>query len=62
VPRSRGPELDPPAVRIGWLKMLLRRLRRDDRDGRYGALIAETERLIAAAERERAPRDERSAG
>lgn len=54
MPRSRGLQLDPPAVRIGWLKMLLRRLRRDDRGGVYGALIAETERLIADAERERA--------
>jgi len=54
VPRARGLQLDPPAVRIGWLRMLLRRLRRDDRADVYGELIAETERLIADAERESA--------
>jgi hypothetical protein len=46
--------LDPPAVRIGWLRMMLRVFRRHDRDGLYSEMIAHTERLIAAAERERA--------
>jgi TorA maturation chaperone TorD len=46
--------LDPPAVRIGWLEMMLRVFRRHDRDGLYREMIALTERLIADAERERA--------
>ena len=45
--------MDPPADRIAWLRMLLAVFRRRDRDGLYRALIAETERLIAEAERER---------
>lgn len=47
---------DPPAVRIGWLRMMLRVFRRHDRDGLYAEMIALTERLIADAERERAQR------
>ena len=54
MPNPPAPRLDPPAVRVGWLRMLLRVFRRSDRDGLYHELIAETERLIAAAERERA--------
>ena len=46
--------IDPPAVRAGWLKMMLRIFRRYDRGGLYREMIATTERLIAAAERERA--------
>ena len=46
--------IDPPAIRIGWLKMMLRVFRRHDRDGLYTEMIALTERLIADAERERA--------
>jgi hypothetical protein len=45
--------VDPPAVRIGWLKMMLRVFRRHDREGLYTEMIALTERLIADAERER---------
>ena len=45
--------MDSPATRIAWLKMLLGVFRRRDRDGLYRELIAETERLIAEAERER---------
>jgi TorA maturation chaperone TorD len=44
--------LDPPAVRIGWLRMMLRVFRRHDRDGLYREMIAITDRLIADAERE----------
>ena len=44
--------LDPPAVRVGWLKMMLRVFRRNDRDGLYREMIALTQRLIADAERE----------
>ena len=47
-------KIDPPAVRIGWLRMMLQVFRRHDRDGLYQEMIAITERLIAAAERERA--------
>jgi hypothetical protein len=46
-------KLDPPALRIGWLEMMLRVFKRHDRDGLYQEMIAITERLIAAAERER---------
>jgi hypothetical protein len=46
--------VDSPAVRIAWLKLLLRVYRRRDRDGLYRELIAETERLLADAQRERA--------
>jgi hypothetical protein len=53
-PNPRSVRLDPPAVRVGWLKMLLRVFRRRDRGGLYRQMIAETERLIADAERERA--------
>jgi TorA maturation chaperone TorD len=49
--------LDPPAVRVGWLKMMLRVFRRHDRGGLYREMIALTERLIAHAERERAAND-----
>ncbi len=45
-------KLDSPAVRIGWLRMMLRVFRRHDRNGLYSEMIAITERLIAAAERE----------
>jgi len=44
--------IDPPAVRIGWLKMMLRVFRRHDRGGLYREMIATTERLIADAARE----------
>jgi hypothetical protein len=54
MPTPRSVRLDPPAVRVGWLKLLLRLFRRRDRDGLYREMIAETERLIATAERERA--------
>jgi hypothetical protein len=47
-------KIDRPAVRIGWLQMMLRVFRRHDRGGLYQEMIAITERLIAAAERERA--------
>jgi hypothetical protein len=56
-PNPRSVRLEAPAVRVGWLNMLLRVFRRDDRDGLYREMIAETERLIAAAERERAADD-----
>jgi hypothetical protein len=46
--------LDPPALRVGWLKMMLRVFRRHDHGGLYREMIALTERLIADAERERA--------
>lgn len=46
--------IDPPAVRAGWLKMMLRVFRRHDRGGLYKDAIAFTERLLADAERERA--------
>jgi hypothetical protein len=46
--------MDPPAVRVGWLKMMLRVFRRHDRGGLYREMIALTDRLIADAERERA--------
>ena len=49
--------LDPPAVRVGWLKMMLQVFRRYDRGGLYREMIALTERLIADAERERAAND-----
>ena len=49
-------------MRIAWLKLLLRVFRRRDRGGLYRALIAETERLIADAERERAATAGGSAG
>ena len=45
--------LDSPALRIGWLKMMLLVFRRHNRGGLYHEMIATTERLIAAAERER---------
>jgi hypothetical protein len=45
--------LDPPAVRVGWLKMMLQVFRRHDRGGLYAEMITLTERLIADAERER---------
>jgi len=65
MPGPRSFRLDPPAVRIGWLEMLLRRYRRGDRDGlyrgTYHAMIAEIERLIADAARERAAHDGESA-
>ena len=57
MPTPRSARLDPPAVRVGWLKMLLRLFRRHDHDGLYREMIAETERLIATAERERAAND-----
>lgn len=44
--------MDPPRVRIGWLKMLLRVFRGTGGAALYGELIAITERLIADAERE----------
>jgi hypothetical protein len=47
-------KLDPPALRIGWLRMMLRVFRRHDRDGLYREMIAIADRLIADAERERA--------
>ena len=47
-------KIDPPAVRIGWLRMMLRVFRHHDRGGLYREMITITERLIAAAERERA--------
>ena len=53
MPSPRSVRLDPPAVRVGWLNLLLRIYRRYDGDGLYRELIAETERLIATAERER---------
>jgi hypothetical protein len=46
--------MEPASVRVGWLKMLLGVLRRANRRGTYDALCATLERLIAAAERERA--------
>jgi hypothetical protein len=45
-------KLDPPALRIGWLRMMLRVFSRHDRDGLYREMIAITQRLIAEAERE----------
>jgi hypothetical protein len=57
--------LDPPGVRAGWLKMMLRVFRRHDRAGLYREMIALTERLIADAERERAttaPAESRARG
>ena len=62
MPGPRSFRLDPPAVRIGWLKMLLRRYRRGDRDGHYRGMIADIERLIADAARERDAPDVGSAG
>jgi len=44
--------LDPPGLRAGWLRMMLRVFRRYDRDGLYREMIAITERLIAEAEGE----------
>src|SRR5215468_2472415 len=44
--------LDPPRVRAGWLRMMLRVFRRHDRNGLYREMIALTERLIADATRE----------
>jgi hypothetical protein len=44
--------MDPPAQRAGWLRMMLRILRRHDRDGLYREMLAATQRLIAAAEAE----------
>lgn len=44
--------LDPPRVRAGWLRMMLRVFRRHDRNGLYREMIALTERLLAQAERE----------
>lgn len=44
--------MDPPRVRIGWLKMLLRVFRGTGGAALYGEIIAITERLIADAERE----------
>ena len=57
MPTPRSARLDPPAVRVGWLKMLLRQFRRHGHDGLYREMIAETERLIATAERERSADD-----
>ncbi len=57
MPTPRSVQLDPPAVRVAWLRMLLRVFRQHDRDGLYREMIAETERLIATAERERAASD-----
>ena len=45
-------KLDPPALRIGWLRMMLRVFARHDRGGLYSEMIAITRRLIADAERE----------
>jgi TorA maturation chaperone TorD len=47
-------QMDPPAIRVGWLKMMLRVFRRHDRGGLYREMVALTDRLIADAERERA--------
>jgi hypothetical protein len=44
--------MDPPRVRIGWLRMLLGVFRGTGGAALYGELIAITERLIADAERE----------
>jgi hypothetical protein len=44
--------MDPPKVRIGWLRMLLRVFRHTGGPALYGDLITITERLIADAERE----------
>lgn len=44
--------LEPPHIRIGWLKMLLRVLRKTGGRPIYATLIRDVERLIAAAERE----------
>ena len=44
--------MDTPRVRIGWLKMLLRVFEHHSKDGLYSELVADTKRLIAAAERE----------
>lgn len=44
--------MDPPRVRIGWLRMLLRVFRGTGGSSLYGDLIAVTERLIADAEAE----------
>jgi hypothetical protein len=46
--------MDPPAVRAGWLRMMLRVFRRYDREGLYTEMIATTQRLIAQAEAEAA--------
>jgi len=50
--------LDAPALRAGWLRMMLRVFRRHDRNGLYAEMIATTQRLIAAAEKERQDRDD----
>jgi hypothetical protein len=44
--------MDPPRVRIGWLRMLLHVFRGTGGGALYGELIAVTERLIADAEQE----------
>jgi hypothetical protein len=45
--------LEPPAIRIGWLRMLLKVFRRHNKGGLYETLIRDAERMIADAERER---------
>jgi len=62
MPGPRSFRLDPPAVRIRWLEMLRRRYRRGDRDGLHRGMIADIERLIADATRERGAGDGGSAG
>jgi hypothetical protein len=44
--------MEAPAIRIGWLKMLQRLYGRHDHEHLYDDLLADTARLIAAAERE----------
>jgi hypothetical protein len=61
MPSPQSVRLDPPAVRIRWLKMLRRTLGRRDRDGVYRAMLAEIDRLIADAARERPANDAGSA-